>query len=68
MAEAPGAGVTLLGHCGPFCPGIINSELERVFYEVSLAKFSRVRLERSDSCPQTHGEGRMDPGERKTLK
>lgn len=25
VAEAAGAGVTLLGHCGPFCPGIINS-------------------------------------------
>lgn len=45
VAEAPGAGVTLLGHWGPFCPGIINPELGKVFYEVSLAKFSRVRLE-----------------------
>lgn len=65
VAEAPGAGVTLLGHCGPFCPGIINSELGRVFCGASLAKFSRVK---SDSCPQRHGEGGMDPGEGKTTE
>lgn len=25
VAGAPGAGVTLLGHCRPFCLGVINS-------------------------------------------
>lgn len=27
MAGAPGAVVTLLGHCGHFCQGTINSDL-----------------------------------------
>lgn len=35
VAGAPRAGVTLLGHCGNFCPGLINSGRSRGGYFMS---------------------------------